>query len=129
MPYQATDLFQSYDYPPDTVTRADGGFGKDDKEVIGRWVEKDESTGSLRLVAANRRPLGVIEGLSPTQVGVALGPIVNGNQSRTAALQQNVGVTGATKVVVSGGDAERGFVTEETGTAIANAERLSLIHI
>lgn len=104
----------SFDYPPSTVTRAQGGFTKDDDEVIGRWVELDETDGHALLVAANNRPIGVIISLNPGKVGVALGPIVQGKQSGTTALKKMLAIKGATKVVRAGGTAERGFVTEQT---------------
>lgn len=115
----------SFDYPPSTVNRANGGFSNTDTEVIGRWVERDESDGTLRLLAANNKPLGVIISLSPTKVGVALGPFVQGKQAGTTALKLMLGVKGATKVVEAGGTAERGFVTEVGAPASNTANDVS----
>lgn len=109
MANQPTDNVRSYDYPADTVTRANGGFGKDDKEVIGRWVTQ-QADGSLLLTADNERPTGTIISLDETKVGVGMGPYVTGKQAGTTKIPIDSWITGATKKVVAGGTAERGFV-------------------
>lgn len=110
----------SVNYPPAATTRANGGFKHGDDEVIGRWVEFAEDADHCMLVAAGNKVAGVIISLSPTKVGVALGPIVQGKQAGTTALKNMLGVKGATKVVETGGTAEPGFVTE-VGAPTANS--------
>ena len=114
MPYYRNRDAINFDYPPAATTRANGGFKHGDDEVIGRWVELDETDGHCLLVAANNRPIGVIISLAPTKVGVAIGPIVQGKQAGTTALKKMLAIKGATKVVEAGSSAERGFVTEQT---------------
>ena len=129
MPQQVSDIRLSFPYPPETVTRANGGFGKDDTEVIDRWVELDEADGHCLLVDENHRPIGVIATLDETTVGVDMGPIVQGKQGGTAALTKMLGVTGDTKVVVDGGAAERGFVKAQGAPTTVDqvANRIGII--
>lgn len=122
MSYYATMTEISLDYPPSSVTRANGGFTKDDDEVIGRWVQLD-ATNNAVLVADDAKPFGVITRLNATKFAVAVGPFVKGKQSDPTAIPVGSPITGATKVVVSGQTAERGFIKAETGTAIANVNR------
>ena len=97
MPYYRTRDVISMDYPVDSsgdpITRANGGFTKNDSEVIGRWVERHETTGQAYLVDSNHLPFGVIVRLDETKLAVALGPIVQGKQGGTTALVQNLGIT------------------------------------
>ena len=116
MANQPTDNAKSYDYPASTVTRANGGFDKDDKEVIGRWVQQ-QADGSVLLVGEDQRPTGVIQTLDATKVGVAMGPWLTGKQSGTTKIPIDSWVTGDTKVVVPGGSPERGFVKEVDATS------------
>ena len=127
MPYKVQRDEYSFDYPPSTVNRANGGFTKDDAEVIGRWVQRDESDGTLRLLGDKNRPFGVINTLGPTKVGVAVGPVVKGKQAGTAALKIGLGVIGATRVVATGMTAERGFVTEQGTPASNTADDVSAV--
>ena len=122
--YGTTDTM-SADYPPVAVNRAAGGFTKDDKEVVGRAVQL-ASDGSVRLVADGVKPLGSIISLDATKVGIGLGPYISVKQNGTTALTVAEPVTGATKKVVPGGTAERGFVkgagTPSGDAAILNAK-------
>lgn len=127
MPYPVSDLRRSYDYPAITVTRASGGFGPDDTEVIGRCVQL-AADGTLRLVAENIKPYGVIATLSPTKVGIDEGPYITCKQAGTTALTVAEPVTGATKKVVTGGTAERGFV-KGAGTPSGDTEILNALGI
>ena len=115
----------SLDFPGQAVNRAAGGFTKDDKEVVGRAVQL-ASDGTLRLVADGVKPLGSIVSLDSTKVGVGLGPYITLKQNGTTALAVSEPVTGATKKVVPGGTAERGFVkgagTPSGDAAILNAK-------
>lgn len=124
MANQPTDLVTSFDYPASTITRAAGGFNKDSKEVIGRAVQL-ASDGTLRLVADGIKPIGSIMTLDETKVGVGLGPYITVKQAGTTALTVAEAVTGATKKVVAGGTAERGFVkgagTPSSITEVLNA--------
>ena len=123
MSYYAVKQELSFDAPASTVTRANGGFGEDDKEVIGRWVQRDTGN-TVILVDDNVRPLGVITGVTGTKVAVAVGPIVRGKRSDNAVLARDVRITGATRVVTSGGTAERGFIKAQTvrTASIANLQ-------
>lgn len=109
MANQPTDKIRSYDYPASTVSRANGGFDKDDREVVGRWVTQ-QADGSVLLTADNERPTGVIMTLGATKVGVGMGPYVTGKQAGSTKIPIDSWITGATKKVVTGGTAERGFV-------------------
>ena len=120
MSYYASQLEVSFDFPPTGLTRAQGGFDKDDDEVIGRWVEM-HSDGSVKLVLANQKPLGVITRFSSGKVAVALGPFVKGKQAGTTAIPEGSGVTGATKAVVASGTPEPGFVAAGAAGSVANA--------
>ena len=112
MSYYKVDLEITMKYPASTVTRANGGFGKDDDEVIGRWVERDGTDADVAvLVAAGKRPLGVITRLTPAGAAVALGPMVQGKKSDDAAIDVGSRITGATRKESAAGNAERGFVT------------------
>ena len=121
MPYYRTRDVVSMDYPVDSsgdpITRANGGFTKNDSEVIGRWVEKHETTGQAYLVDENHLPIGVIVRLSETKVAVALGPFVQGKQGGTTALVQNLGITGDTKQIRAG-VTERGFVKNRNVSSV-----------
>ena len=121
MANQPTDLVVTYPYPPIAANRAAGGFTKDSSEVIGRAVQLD-SDGSVRLVADDVKPFGSIMTLTASGVGVGLGPYITVKQNGTTKLPIGLGVTGATKVVVSGGTAERGFVkSQATPSTIVQA--------
>ena len=111
----------SFDLPASTVTRTNGGFKESDEEVIGRWVQR--STGNtVILLQDNGRPLGIITRITAGKVAVAIGPILVGKRAADTALAVGVTVTGATRVVASGGTAEPGFVKRGRTDSVANAE-------
>lgn len=123
MSYFASDTIITFNYPPASVTRANGGFTSRDKALTGRWVSL-EADGTLRLVDENSRPIGVITTLSPGKVGITLGPICTGKQAGTTAIPLGSPITGARKIVSVGGTAERGFVKPEPAKLpLANVER------
>ena len=119
MSYYAVRDSVSFAYPASTVTRAQGGFGSDDQEVIGRWVQR--GTGNtVVLVADNAQPLGVIVSLEANAVGVDLGPFAKGKRGPDAVIARGSRLTGATRQESASGTAERGFVKAGSTTNLAN---------
>ena len=109
----------SFDVPASTVTRANGGFKDGDTDVIGRWVQR--GTGNtVVLVEDNGRPLGVITRITGDKVAISVGPIVDGKRQGDTALATGIRITGATRVVVNGQAAERGFVKAQNVSNVAN---------
>lgn len=121
MSYYKVDLEITMKYPASSVTRANGGFSKDDSEVIGRWVERSGTNPDVALlVNAGSRPLGVITRLTAAGAAVACGPIVQGKKSDDGAVAVGSRITGATRQESATGSAERGFVTALSGGTVAN---------
>lgn len=123
MSYYKVDLEITMKYPAATVTRANGGFTKDDSEVIGRWVERSGTDPDVAvLLGAGKRPLGVITRLTAAGAAVACGPIVQGKKGDDGAIAVGSRITGATRQESATGSAERGFVTALTTSSpsIAN---------
>ena len=98
----------SFQYPADTVDQTQGGFDKDDN-VIGRAVRKGDGN-SVVLVKAGDKPWGVIVTQDQNGVGVDTGPVLDFLRGGNTALTINGRVTGATRVITSGGTAQLGYV-------------------
>ena len=118
MAYYSSKIELSYDYPASTVTRANGGFSKNDKEVKGRWVTI-QSNGTVLLAADDGRLDGTIESLDATKVGVARGPICTGKQVIDTAVPRGSRVIGGERVVANGQTAERGFAKVVNPNSVA----------
>lgn len=121
MSYYKVDLEITMKYPASTTTRANGGFGKDDSEVIGRWVERSGTDPDVAvLLGAGNRPLGVITRLTAAGPAIACGPILQGKKADDGPIAVGSRITGATRQESATGSAERGFVSALSGGTVAN---------
>lgn len=118
MAYYAHTIEITMKYPADTVTRANGGFKKEDTEVVGRWVERSGAGKDVAiLVGDGKKPCGVITRLTAAGPAVAIGAIVQGKRSTDAATAEGSRITGALRQESASGSPEPGFVTHMTTTS------------
>lgn len=105
----------SFDMPASSVSAADGGFSASD-DVVHRAV-RVEGDGSVRLVDNNEKPVGSISRVAGGKVAVAVGDVVVYLRGPDTALTQGQRITGATRVITSGGTAQLGYVQNGAATA------------
>ena len=110
MSYRPT--FQiTVDTPGASVARSAGGWTAGDTDVINRWVQL-ESNGTVRLLADEGTPYGVIINVTGDKTAIALGPVLRGKRGPDSALTRGGTVRGDTRQESASGSAERGFVQD-----------------